>query len=297
LLLGQLVLYAYAKLRELRNVPLLLAGLGVGGYAALGFMPALSEHFSPREVYETYNKLSKPGETLVEYKVGARAAGYYARGAASEVETVGQLMDQLGSPQRRWAVFPSDELPAIDRLFRARQNRHLFVADARNARAMLATNQPIPGRKDQSFLSEFVLREPPKIQHPVQADFEGKLLLLGYDLKLPHGDTVGPGQYFELTWYWKAVRPAGNQRVFVHIDDQSNRIHGDHDPVEDRYPVRLWEPGDVIVDKQTLEVPSSYPAGEFTIFVGFYSGDNRMAIKSGPHDDSDRVIAGVLRIR
>ncbi|MFI5307216.1 MAG: ArnT family glycosyltransferase [Polyangiales bacterium] len=297
LLGAQAVLHAYAKLGELRNVPLLIAGLGVGGYAAFGFMPALSAHFSPREVYETYNTLAKPGETLIEYKVGARAAAYYARGAAAEVETVGQLMERLVSPQRRWAVFPSEELPAIDRLFRTRQSRHLFVADARNARALLATNQPIPGRKDQSFLSEFVRRDAPPIQHPVQADFDGKLTLLGYDLKLPHGDHVGAGEHFELTWYFKTLKPAGNNRIFVHIDDQTMRIHGDHDPVDDRYPVRLWEPGDVIIDKQTLEVPSSYPAGAYTIFMGFYAGETRMPVKSGPHDDADRVIAGVLRIR
>jgi hypothetical protein len=58
----------------------LLAGLVVGCYTGQGFMPSLSAHFSPREVYDTYNALAKSGEPLVEYHVGARTAAYYAKG-------------------------------------------------------------------------------------------------------------------------------------------------------------------------------------------------------------------------
>jgi 4-amino-4-deoxy-L-arabinose transferase-like glycosyltransferase len=293
----QVVLHVFGKLREQRSIPLLFAGAGVGAYAAFGFMPALSSHFSPREVYETYNQLAKAGEPLAEYKVGARAAAYYAKGAAAEVDTLARLMSQLVTDKRCWAVFPSDELPAIDRMFRARTQRHLFVADARNARAMLATNQAIPGRKDESFLSKFVKREAPKIQHPLAANFDDKVLLLGYDLKLPHEDHVGAGEHFGITWYFKAQTPPGNYRVFVHVDAEALRIHGDHDPVDGKYPVRLWEAGDVIIDEQQLEVPSSYAAGAYTIFVGFYSGETRLPVKAGQKDDANRVIAGVLRIR
>ena len=85
--------------------------------------------------------------------------------------------------------------------------------------------------------------------------------------------------------------------AFVHIDANAVRIHGDHDPVDGKYPVRLWNEGDVIVDRQRLEVPPNYASGSYTIFVGFYSGEARMVVKSGPKDDANRVNAGVLRIR
>jgi hypothetical protein len=75
------------------------------------------------------------------------------------------------------------------------------------------------------------------------------------------------------------------------------RIHGDHDPVDGHYPVRMWDVGDVIVDRQRLEVPASYPGGDYTIYMGFYSGDTRLIVKDGPKDDANRVRAGVLRIR
>lgn len=294
----QLALFLYAKLGVRRCVPILAAGFVVGTYSAQGFMPALSAHFSPREVYETYNDLAKPGELLVEYKVGARAAAYYARGDSSEAESLIELANKLDTDKRVWAVFPAEELANVDRVFRERTKRHLFVADARNERAMLATNLPISGRTDQSFLSQFVKREPPaKISHPLEANFEDQIELLGYDLKLPHGDYVGAGEHFEITWYFKALHAPGNYRVFVHIDASDLRIHGDHDPVDGKYPVRLWNAGDVIIDSQTLDVPSSYASGTYTIYLGFYSGDTRLTIKQGPHDDANRVIAGVLRIR
>jgi hypothetical protein len=63
------------------------------------------------------------------------------------------------------------------------------------------------------------------------------------------------------------------------------------------YPVKLWEEGDIIVDKHRLEVPSTYRPATFTIFMGFYSGDTRLTVNEGPRDDENRVRAGALRIR
>ena len=115
------------------------------GVRGAGFMPALSAHFSPREVYETYNELAKPGETLVEYKVGARAAAYYARGASVEVESLVDAREQARHRQARAGRCSRPRSCAnVDRVFRERTKRHLFVADARNARAMLATNLITP---------------------------------------------------------------------------------------------------------------------------------------------------------
>lgn len=295
----QLALRAVNVLGGMRTVPVLLAGLAAGAYTGFGFMPALSEHFSPREVYETYNSLARDDEPLIEYKVGARTAAYYAKGKAIEVETLTQLSEELGRDKRRWLVLPSDELAAVDRAFRMRTHRHLFVADARSAKVILATNQPIPGRKDQSAISEFVRKEPPaKIMFPLEANFEDRIQLLGYDLKLPRENHVAPGETFEVTWYFKVLKTIpGSYKIFVHIDESTMRIHGDHDPVNGLYPVRMWDVGDVIIDRQRIEVPASDPTGDYTIYLGFYSGDTRLVVKSGPKDDVNRVRAGVLRIR
>ncbi len=43
-----------------------------------------------------------------------------------------------------------------------------------------------------------------------------------------------------LTWYFRVLRHvASGYRIFVHVDGQGQRIHGDHDPVDGKYPVQL----------------------------------------------------------
>jgi hypothetical protein len=296
---AQLALWAFARLSQWRFVPLLAAGAAIGIYASQGYLPALSEHFSPREVYATYNALARDGEALGEYKVGGRAAAYYAKGSVAELDTIDRLLDHLAQDTRRWAAFPAEELPEIDRRFRQRKRAHLFVADARSARVVLATNQPVPGHRDENVLRDVVLSAPPaKIQHPASVKFEKRIELLGYDLDLPHDGYVGAGESFKLRWYFRAISsgPAG-YRIFVHIDGRGQRIHGDHDPLDGKYPVRLWDPGDVIVDEQKLDVPASYGRGDYTIYIGFYSGESRLSVESGASDGSNRAVAGVLRIQ
>jgi 4-amino-4-deoxy-L-arabinose transferase-like glycosyltransferase len=296
---GQLALYTQAMLRDRRVLPILLAGACVGAYAAFGFMPALGAQLSPRDLYETYNRLARPGETLAEYRVGSRAARYYAKGKPLEVDTLAALVDHLAVEPRRWATFPGEELAEVDRSFRERTGRHIFVADARNDRALLGTNHAIAGRTDQNVLTTHVLSgSPPTIERPVSVNFDDKIEMLGYALKLPHTDHVGQGDHFSIVWYFKALRQVpGNYRIFVHIDAPGARVGGDHDPIGGKYPVRLWRPGDIIVDEQRIHVPANTASGTYTIFVGFYSGDTRLPIKEGARDDVNRANAGVLRIR
>jgi hypothetical protein len=53
----------------------------------------------------------------------------------------------------------------------------------------------------------------------------------------------------------------------------------------------------VIVDTQRLMVPANYPVGEYTMYVGLFSGSKRLEVKSGPNDGGNRVNAGTLRVR
>lgn len=298
---ARLALYGFAKLRSWRVAPVLIAGLLVGGYTAHGYQPALSSHFSPREVYDTYNGLAGRGEPLGEFRVGGRAAAYYVREGAEiqEIDSQAGLIDFLQQERRVWAAFRADDLAAINREYRRRAGRHLFVADARSARMLLATNQPVPGRENANYLAEAVLDEPPPdIQHPLRIDFDRRIVLIGYDLDLPHGSYVGPGEAFTITWYFQVNAPVpGSYAPFVHIDGAGQRLNGDHEPVNGRYPVRLWEAGDVVVDRQEIRVPANYGRGNLTIFMGFWAGDNRLDVVEGPADDVDRARVGVLPIR
>ena len=296
--LGRLVLLAFGWLRSYRLVPALVAALGVGTYASFVYLPELSSHFSPREVYDTYNALAAEGEPLGEFRVGGRAAAYYATGEIEELASQAQLIEFLDQDRRVWAAFRADDLAAVNRDYRRRTNRHLFIADARSARMLLATNQPVEGRPNRNYLADAILDEPPRPQHPSNINFDDRVELLGIDLDLPHGTYVGPGEAFTITWYFRVIAPVpGGYQPFVHIDGPGQRINGDHEPVGGRYPVRLWEPGDIVVDRQELRVPANYRRGNLTIYMGFYSGEQRLEIIRGPEDDVNRGRAGILQVR
>ncbi|MEM1413294.1 MAG: hypothetical protein AAGH15_00255, partial [Myxococcota bacterium] len=281
-----------------RLAPLVLAGALFGAYTAFGFQPALSQHFSPRLVYDRYNELRAPDATLLEYRVGGRAAGYYAEGELEELNVSSQLVSRLEAGERVWAIVPTDELSGIDRTYRQRTHEHLFVADARSARQVLVTNQPVEGRENENFLVDVVRNEVPDLDHTVGGVFDGKIELAGYDLELPHDGYIGPGEPLVVTWYWKVrQRVSGGYKVFLHVDGAGNRMNGDHEPAGDRYPLRLWEAGDVIVDRQELTVPANYRPGTYTFWIGLYAGNNRLTVTEGEKDDSNRLMAGRLEVR
>lgn len=288
----------FSLLGQWALAPMLVAGLAVGGYTALRFQPLMSQHFSPREVYDAYNELAGEGEPLGEWRVDGRAAAYYARGEVRELDEQEDALRFLASEERVWLAFRADDLAALNRAYRQRAERHLFVADATSSRVLLATNLPIEGRENANYLADAVRDTPPTPQFPVGADFDRRIELIGYDLDLPGGRTVGPGQAFTVTWYWRCRAPIpGSYQIFLHVDGAGQRLNGDHEPVEGRYPVRLWDEGDIVVDRQELRVPANFPPGVYTFFIGFYAGESRLDVISGPADEVDRVRAGTLIVR
>ncbi|MEY4579869.1 MAG: hypothetical protein RL701_4572, partial [Pseudomonadota bacterium] len=298
-LAGQLLLAINARLGAFRFAPLLVAGAIWGGYAGQRYLPRLSNQFSSRDVYATYNKLAKTQEPLAEYHSGSRAAAYYANGEVSELSTVVQLVDYLAGDGQRWVAFPAGELAEIDHAFRTRTGRHLTVVDARSTHTVLAAAQPVPQHADENPFTQIITKTAPiPLQNPISVDFDERVELLGYALDLPHEGYVGAGEAFTLTWYFRSVRKLTSPyRLFVHVDGEGQRIHGDHDPVDGKYAVPLWEPGDIVSDQQKIDVPASSHAGEYVIYMGFYSGDTRLPIKRGPNAGEDRARVGVLRIQ
>ena len=293
------VRYAYGKLGRQRVFPPVAGALAVGAFIALSFQPALSQHFSPKPAYDAYRELTggKP-EPLASYRLPATAAHYYTNAPVAEIRGQAELVRFLQEDRQRWAVVPSNELPELDRAYRQETGKHLYVADARSARLLLIAAEPVEGRPNESFIARAVLKEVSEPPHPVGANYEDRVELIGYDLELPGGDSIGAGQHFEVTWYWRVLgNPPAGYQIFVHIDGHGSRLNGDHIPVGGRYPTKLWEKGDVIVDRQELTVPANYRVGDYVLHVGLFNGSKRLEVKSGPNDGDDRVDAGLLRVR
>ena len=291
--------YAYGRLGCRRVFPALCGGLAVGVFVALWFQPALSEHFSSKAVYDTYNELTQGrSRPLASYKLPSTAGRYYTHSTIQEINEEADLISFLREDGQRWAMVPPEELPELDRAYRRKTGDHLYVADARSARLLLVAARPIEGRPNQSLIAHAILDDVPAPQHIVGANYDDRIELVGYDLELPGGNTVGAGERFRVTWYWRVLgeAPSGYQ-VFVHIDGFGLRFNGDHAPVGGQYPTKLWEKGDVIADTQELTIPATYRSGNYVIYVGLFSGSTRLEVKSGPNDGVNRVRAGTLAVR
>lgn len=292
---AQSTAWLFSRLGEQRMWPLLGAGLVVGLYLAHSFTPAVSAHFSQRDVYARYNEVAKAREPLAEYQTGVRSANYYTDATVAALNQLLDVENYLLAQERRWLVFPADQLATIDRAYRRKSGRHLFVTDASNRKVFLAVNQTLAGQRNHNPLAQAVRRTPPAVQRPVGVRFGNQIELIGYTLELPHPGYVGAGESFKVRWVFRVLQPLpGAYKIFLHIEGHGQRLNGDHDPVNELYPVRYWDKGDIIIDEQELSVPVHYRPGQYAMHIGFFSGEHRLPVPGVP---DNRCHAGTLLVR
>ncbi|HAJ34126.1 MAG TPA: hypothetical protein DCL15_00320 [Chloroflexi bacterium] len=115
------------------------------------------------------------------------------------------------------------------------------------------------------------------------SEANGWIRLNGYGLT----PTATPGGQLLLTLLWESLQPVTTDyQVFVHLlDAQGNKLlQRDGQPVVWLRPTSTWQPGDVIVDRYGLLLPSTLPAGRYTLAVGLYDQvtGQRLAVSAGP---------------
>jgi hypothetical protein len=113
-------------------------------------------------------------------------------------------------------------------------------------------------------------------EHRVQADLEGQVRLLGYDLDT---DQVEAGHRVHLTLYWQAQdRLNTDYNVFAHLDAPPNGttfLAADTDPPGDAQaqidiPTTRWEVDSYVRDEHRFVIPSDIPPVRYTLRVGLY---------------------------
>ena len=165
--------------------------------------------------------------------------------------------------------------------------------------------QPVSADKERKTfarekLDNALLPQAPKINTPAQSiEFGKQLEFLGANLPK---NAVTPGESIDLEFYFKTLKPLDRDwKIFLHIDptQQGRRIHGDHSPVQGKYATNLWQKNEILKDHHRQTIPANAAAGAYTIWLGFYIGDERLPITKGNkphHDGSNRVRAGTIRV-
>jgi hypothetical protein len=280
----------------------LLAFAALGGVMSLGFFPALSRQLSPTQAFERYRELARPGEALAVLGQQGGAARYQGAPAAESFDEADQAFEWLTATdaKRRWLVLRQAELPELNARFRAIHGRNLPILDARSSELLLGSSLLGARERSQSPLLPLLPERAPQAQHPLHAVLGEQLQVLGWSLHGPDGrlaSELAASAPFRLTLYFRVLGPLrGAWQVFVHIEGLQRRFNADHEPLEGRYPLRLWRKDDYLADSTELRLEPNFAPGPYRLRFGLFSGDRRLPVLEGPADD-DRVVAGTLQVR
>jgi 4-amino-4-deoxy-L-arabinose transferase-like glycosyltransferase len=276
----------------------------LGLVLGMGYFPALANQLSPKEVFESYQKVHKPGEPLALFGVGGRTAAYYAGGQPEQLSDTQRAFDWLvgGGNGRRFLAIRAEELAKLNQLYRARNpGQNLPVLDARSSQILLVASGLEGEEKNQNPLGKIILDKPPTPQHVLNVDMEGKLMVLGYDLTDQNGrlvDSVAPGRKYHFKTYYRVLAPVTTEwEGFIHIDGYRRRHNGDHKPMDGKYPFGLWLKDDLLLDDHEFSLEPNFSPGVYTIFFGLFVGDTRMKVVSGPNDGDNRINGGPLKVQ
>ena len=141
-------------------------------------------------------------------------------------------------------------------------------------------------------------------QHPLTVNLDGKVRLLGYDLK---AESYKPGEVIGLTLYWQVLMAVEKDyTVFTHLLGSYNPLTdgplwGGHDirPGGGTYPTTVWEAGEIVIDEYGISIQADAPPGEYQLEVGMYhlATVERLPVldDSGAVRD-DRIMLGTVQL-
>lgn len=290
-----------AKLGGGRGALLVLGGGLAGAVLSLSYYPALCRELSPASAYDTFVAIRTGDDELGLFGTSPKAGAFYTGTDIPRLADAPDAMDWLDSAppgRRRFLLLRGRDLPRLNSLFRAAHQTNLPVLDARSSQTLLVSNLA-GGRPDANPLADVVLDAPPTIRHPVDARFQEHIELLGWDLVDATGASVGTlsaQRAYRLRTYFRIEKPIpGTWTAFVHLDGDKKRQNADHPVAHGRYPMSLWQPGDIIVDEVELELDPSFLPGDYWLMCGFFQGETRLRVTRGPNQD-DRVILGRVKV-
>jgi hypothetical protein len=154
-----------------------------------------------------------------------------------------------------------------------------------------------PTAEDQEYVKKNLLSAAPTPQFKVDADLDGKVVYLGLDVT---PNPIDPGRDVKVTQYWKVVSPPGDGwRMFSHVSGPNNTGYQnrDHGPLRGKYPVAQWKAGDIIRDEFNFSVPATWQYDHVEVYAGLWRHSENMAVKSGPHDAKNRVLAAAIPVK
>ena len=143
---------------------------------------------------------------------------------------------------------------------------------------------------------EVVFENPPQNINGPTGRWDHNLAMLGAEIE----SEAIEGQEFFLTTWWQVEGPAEPDTfIFVHIENEDDRLPLDHIPGDWMYPADRWQNGDIIEDRVLIQLSSNLSPGTYDIYIGLYrrSTGERWRILEGENHDANRMHIGQVNIR
>lgn len=294
------------KAKITRGTAALLSLALFGAAMSFVYYPALARQISPKEVFESYQRLARPGEQLGMMATGGASgsARYYARGDVRVFTSTSEAFNWLTGTDdaRRFLIARSNDIGQLNSQYRGRKKpaQNLPVLDARSSEILLVSNRLLPGEKNENPFAKWLLDSRPAPDRAIDVDFNGQLHAFGWAVTDKEGRPVKwvrAGKPYQFRFYYEVTKPiTGEWQTFIHVDGYQRRYNGDHDTLEGKYAFHLWKQGDFVVDIHPFELEPNFTAGTYTVFFGLFRGDQRLEVKRGGGNDN-RVNAGPLEVR
>ena len=117
----------------------------------------------------------------------------------------------------------------------------------------------------------------PDMPHRIEANFDNKVMLLGYDLE---SWRVNAKDGISLSLYWQALQRMRESYVmFVRLLDQDQQAVAGYDRLpQEIYSTILWVPDEVIFDGFVLPVADDVPDGIYHLVLGLYQENDPQAV-------------------
>jgi hypothetical protein len=154
--------------------------------------------------------------------------------------------------------------------------------------------------------------DPPVLSYPVEANFENKAKLLGYNLS---GSGTSPqisqaactaipdDCRLSLDFYWQGLSEMDQLYfVFLHLVDAQGNIVAQHDRapgLRGKQPTTSWLPDEIILDPIELPLPADLPAGDYTMRLGLYlppDGPRLFIVDEAEQPTADFVEVGQVQV-
>jgi len=143
-----------------------------------------------------------------------------------------------------------------------------------------------------------------EVQHPMEANFEDKLLFLGYDLQ---SRPAAGGQFVHLNLYWEALplsSPAsggleGDYGVSLRLLDGENRLWGwaDRAPLNGHYPTSQWPSGQIVKDDYELLIDVGTPPGWYRLEMVVHDAGRQLAVVGEDSNPQGGMVnMGILQV-